>query len=187
MSYTLSFLNNVCLTKFLYFSQNTHPIWSQNPQGWAFSNLKLTSYYVPKTPTHHFLWGKHGLSGRFVIYLDNGDVCRGHFKNNHFGRDWEWSTQTEININPLSPHDALNHHFTSQKADLISFPTTKSFRMNIFMKLVYQYTAIFFSFSPTSSHLRPLQVENCDSNSRLVVEEDDNDKFRLQRVKTLNW
>ena len=28
-------------------------------------------------------------------------------------------------------------------------------------------------FSPTSSHLHPLQVENCDSNSRLVVDEDD--------------
>ena len=43
---------------------------------------------------------------------------------------------------------------------------------------------IFFDFSPTSSHLHPLQVENCDSNSRLVVDEDDNGKFRLERV---NW
>ena len=40
------------------------------------------------------------------------------------------------------------------------------------MKLVYQYIAIFFNFSTTSSHLHPLQVENCDSNSRLVVDED---------------
>ena len=46
--------------------------------------------------------------------------------------------------------------------------------MNISMKLVYQYMAIFFSFSPTSNHLHPLQVENCNSNSRLVVDEDDN-------------
>ena len=52
------------------------------------------------------------------------------------------------------------------------------------MKLVYQYMAIFFNFSPTSNHLHPLQVENCDSNSRLVVGEDDNGKFRLERVKT---
>ena len=51
------------------------------------------------------------------------------------------------------------------------------------MKLFYQYMAIFFNFSPTSSHLHPLQVENCDSNSRLVVDEDDNGKFRLKRVK----
>ena len=37
--------------------------------------------------------------------------------------------------------------------------------------------AIFIIFSPTSNHLHPLQVENCDSNSRLVVDEDDNDKL----------
>ena len=42
---------------------------------------------------------------------------------------------------------------------------------------------IFFNLSPTSNHLHPLQVENCDSNSRLVVDEDDTDKFRLERVK----
>ena len=41
---------------------------------------------------------------------------------------------------------------------------------------------IFFNFSLTSNH-HPLQVENCDSNSRLVVDEDDNGKFRLERVK----
>ena len=50
------------------------------------------------------------------------------------------------------------------------------------MKLVYQHMVIFFNFSPTSSHFRPLQVENCDSNSRLVVDEDDNGKFRPERV-----
>ena len=55
--------------------------------------------------------------------------------------------------------------------------------MIISMKLVYQYMAIFINFLPTSGHLHPLQVENCDSNSRLVVDEDDNRKFRLERVK----
>ena len=40
------------------------------------------------------------------------------------------------------------------------------------MKLAYQYMAIFFNFSPTSNH------------QRLVVDEDDNGKFRLERV---NW
>ena len=58
--------------------------------------------------------------------------------------------------------------------------------MTISIKLVYQYMPIFFNFSHTSNHLRPLQVENCDSNSQLVVEEDDNSKFRLERVKGLN-
>ena len=43
--------------------------------------------------------------------------------------------------------------------------------------------AIFFTFSLTSNHLHPLQVENCDSISRLVVDEDDNGRLRLERVK----
>ena len=53
--------------------------------------------------------------------------------------------------------------------------------MNISMKLVYQYMAIFFTFSPTSNHLHSLQVENCDGNSRLVVDEDDNGKVILEK------
>ena len=53
------------------------------------------------------------------------------------------------------------------------------------MKLVYQYMAIFFNFSPTESHLHALQVENCDSNSRLVVHEGDNGKFRPERVNRI--
>ena len=55
------------------------------------------------------------------------------------------------------------------------------------MKLVYQYMVIFFTFSPTSNHLHPLQAEKCDSNSRLVVDEDDYGKFRLERVKALKY
>ena len=84
-------------------------------------------------------------------------------------------------FNPLSPHDALKQHFTSLKTDLIFLQLGGS-RMNISMKLVYQYMVIFFTFSPTSNHLHPLQVENCDSDSRLVVGEDDNSEFKLERV-----
>ena len=54
--------------------------------------------------------------------------------------------------------------------------------MKISIKLFFQYVAIFFNFSSTLSHFHPLQVENCDSNSRLVVDEDENGKFRLERV-----
>ena len=54
--------------------------------------------------------------------------------------------------------------------------------MKICMKVVYQYMAMFMNFSPTSNPLHPLQVENCDSDSRLVVDEDDNGKLRLERV-----
>ena len=56
--------------------------------------------------------------------------------------------------------------------------------MKIPMKLVYQYMGILFYFSPTAHHLHPLQVENCDCNSRLVVDEDDFGKVRLERFKT---
>ena len=54
------------------------------------------------------------------------------------------------------------------------------------MKLVYQFMAIFFNFSHTSNHLHSLQVENCDSNSRLVVGKDGNGNFRLEKVKEIN-
>ena len=43
--------------------------------------------------------------------------------------------------------------------------------------------AIFFSFLPTSNHF--LQVENCGTNSRLVVDEDDNGKLRFERVNVV--
>ena len=52
--------------------------------------------------------------------------------------------------------------------------------MKISMKLVYQYIGIFINFSPTTNHLHALQVENCDSKSRLVVDEDDKVKSGLK-------
>ena len=42
----------------------------------------------------------------------------------------------------------------------------------------------FFHLPPTLSDIYPLQVENCDTNSRLVVDKDDNSKFRFERVNT---
>ena len=52
---------------------------------------------------------------------------------------------------------------------MLNFPKTKGFRKKISMKLDYYYMSIYMS--TTSNHLHPLQVENCDSNSRLVVDE----------------
>ena len=48
-----------------------------------------------------------------------------------------WLTAVDywVTLNPLSPHDAVKQHFTSLKTN---FPTTKGFRLTIFMKLVYQ-------------------------------------------------
>ena len=40
---------------------------------------------------------------------------------------------------------------------------------------------IFLNFSPTSSHLYPLQVDEVVDED--IVDEDDNGKFRLERVK----
>ena len=57
--------------------------------------------------------------------------------------------------------------------------------MKISVQMFYQYIAIFFNFSPTLNHLCPLEVENCDSNSQLVVDEDDNGKFRLEMVPNI--
>ena len=76
-------------------------------------------------------------------------------------------------VNPLSPHDALKHHFTPLKTYLIFF-TANDFRRQISIKLLYEYIVIFFNLSPTSNNLHPLQVKNCDSNSRIVMDEDDN-------------
>ena len=42
-----------------------------------------------------------------------------------------------------------------------------------------------YKHSPTSSHLYSLQVENCGSNLRLVLDEDDDSKFRIERVNYL--
>ena len=55
--------------------------------------------------------------------------------------------------------------------------------MRISMKLVDHYMSIFINFAPTLSHLHPLQIENCDTNSRFVVDEDDNFKTRLEMAK----
>ena len=53
------------------------------------------------------------------------------------------------------------------------------------MKLVYHYIAIFFNFQTTSNHFHLLQGENCESNSQLVLDEDDNGKVRLEKGKSL--
>ena len=55
--------------------------------------------------------------------------------------------------------------------------------MKTSMKLVYQYMVSFFNFQTTSNHFHPLQAANCCRNSRLVVNEDDYGKLRLERVK----
>ena len=66
------------------------------------------------------------------------------------------------NVNPLNPHAALKHHFASLKNDLISW--NQVVLAQKFSCDCFENNSIFFHLSPTSSHLHPLQVENCDSN-----------------------
>ena len=66
------------------------------------------------------------------------------------------------------------------KNDLIF--NTEVFYNEHFHETVLILTMSFLKLSPTSGHLHPLQVENCDSDSRLVVDEDDYGKLRLERV-----
>ena len=54
--------------------------------------------------------------------------------------------------------------------------------MKFFMKLFYQYMASSFIFPPTSSYFHPLQVENMRQQFAALVDDDDNRKFRLDRV-----
>ena len=111
----------------------------------------------------------------FFMKLSNSNACWS-------GIQIVRSIHTSTCINLLSPHGASKHNFTSLKIDLILIQL-RSFRRRIFMKMFYQYMSIVFNVPPTSSHLHSLQVENCDSNSGLVVDVDDNGKFRPERVK----
>ena len=54
--------------------------------------------------------------------------------------------------------------------------------MKIPMKLAHKYIRISFNFSTTSNILHSLQVKNCNSKSRLVVDEDKNGKIRCGMV-----
>ena len=90
---------------------------------------------------------------------------------------------TEFLFNPLNTDDASQHHFASLKNHLISYTLELKFPWNCSRN----NNTFFHKLSPTfeSSHLRPLQVENCDSNSRIVVDEDYNGKLRLERVTSV--
>ena len=93
----------------------------------------------------------------------------------------------------VNPHDVNQpsrcikaSFYIIENIGLFDFLTTEGFRRQISIKLFYEYMVIFFNLSPTSSHLHPLRVENCGSNSRLVVDEGDNGKFRTERVNPYN-
>ena len=47
------------------------------------------------------------------------------------------------------------------------------------LRCEFQQQWMQIKLTSSSSHLRPLQVENCDNNSRLVVNEDDTGRMQL--------
>ena len=89
---------------------------------------------------------------------------------------------TFLTLTICNPHDALNHHIASLNIDLIK-KTLERFYKEIFHGFVSIITKYIIHFPPTSSHLYPLQVENGDSNSRLVMDGDDNGKFKVSNKK----
>ena len=63
----------------------------------------------------------------------------------------------------------------------MNFYKSRRFRTKTYVEL-FNNKNICLQLATILNHLHPLQVENCDSNSRLVVNEDDIGKFRLERV-----
>ena len=80
-------------------------------------------------------------------------------------------TMVNSGLKGLNPHDSSKHYIGSLKSDFIS--STQQFQNENFLGNVLFLTISFFHLIPTSSHLHPLQVEKCDSNSRLVADQDE--------------
>ena len=78
--------------------------------------------------------------------------------------------ETHTCFNPLNPHDALKHNFTSLNSDLIS--STLRFSDKLFKGTLLIITTYFFSFA---THFK-------SSSFTAVVDENDNGKFRFERV-----
>ena len=69
--------------------------------------------------------------------------------------------------------------------ELPNFLQPKGFGKAIFMELFNNRNLDFFHLSSTASHLY-LQVKNCNSNSHVVMDEDDNRKFVLEKSYALS-
>ena len=84
----------------------------------------------------------------------------------------------EAPFNPLSPHDALKHHFTSLKTYFI-------FLQQRVLKKKFHETGlpIHGNFLYFLNHIKSSSTTT-SRELRLVVDEDDNGKCRLARVNT---
>ena len=87
---------------------------------------------------------------------------------------------TNIVLNPLNPHDASTHHVASLKNDLIS--QTQGFRIKIFMNCFNKNYSFFFICRPVHVIFIHYKSRIATAIRGFVVVEDDNGKFRLERV-----
>ena len=78
----------------------------------------------------------------YVTTMDEHLGGRYYYGGQYSGKHRLTRHTAGLTLNPLSPHDAIKHHFTDRKKN----PTTKGFSLTISMKLFYQYMAIFFIF-----------------------------------------
>ena len=120
---------------------------------------------------------------KFIHLTDKYDHCisTGEFNSKHcyFGND-KSDSFSDAPFNPLSPHDALNHHFTCLKTDLIFLQPSvlgRKFPWNWFTNTWQFLNHVKSSSSTTSWELRQ-QFAACSGW-------DDNCKFRLERVNII--
>ena len=86
-------------------------------------------------------------------------------------------------VKGLNTHDAFKQHFAFLKNEVIFWNLVVL--EQTFSKITVHFficNSLQIIFIHYKSRIASLQVENCDSNSRLVVDEDDNGNFRLKRV-----
>ena len=94
-------------------------------------------------------------------------------------------------FNYLNPYDASKHYFASLKNNSLHLGVLEQkmswnfFDNKLLLKKSYEFFWKIYGCQPyifplqhTSSHLHPLQVENCDSNSQLVGGEDYNEALK---------
>ena len=108
-----------------------------------------------------------------------------HLANNYLGVGMTvWIIRERIRIQALT-FSALTMHWSIifHLWKWFNFPNPAVWERTFFWNCLNYNNTFFFHLPPTISHLHPVQVENCDSNSRLVLDEDDNGNYRLERVK----
>ena len=137
-----------CMNEWMNEWMNEHMIRNWNPDNFGHSFIQICIHSS--------------------IYLFSHWSCASWYREKHFKRLNQ--SANSLRYGSFEPSRCIKASFYIPE-NRLNFPTTRGFWMKISMKLVCQHMVIFFNFSLTSSHLLPLHVDNCDSNSRLIVDE----------------